>query len=317
MSVRGRAPIVVVRRPKKHRGHHGGAWKLAFADFMTALMALFLVLWILSSGSSSERAAVAEYFRTPLLVAMAGGDKNSASDSAIPGGGDDPTFADGTKLRLTPQQEQRVRSQEEEIRLRRLEAQIRETIAMDIQLRELQDQILIDITPEGLRIQLLDTEKRPMFEVGSAKVAPYMSTLLRTLAPLLNEQPNSIQISGHTDSRPYAGGEKGYSNWELSAERANASRRELVAGGRSSDKLLRTSGMSDRIPFNSADLYDASNRRIAVTVLDEAFANGILEQQEYLSEPPAASDPATDSEPATESSTSATESPANAPDAQL
>lgn len=313
---KGRVPIIIVRRPKKHGGHHGGAWKLAFADFMTALMALFLVLWILSSSGAEGRDAVAKYFRTPLLVAMAGGDQPSASDSAIPGGGPDPTYAEGTQMRLTPQQEQHRRTQEEENRLRRLEALIRETIAMDIQLRELQDQILIDITPEGLRIQLLDTEKRPMFEVGSAKVAPYMRILLRTLAPLLNEQPNSIQISGHTDSRPYAGGEKGYSNWELSADRANASRRELVAGGLASEKLLRTSGMSDRIPFNSADLYDASNRRIAVTVLDEAFANGILEQQAYTAELPASTEQEPASAPVSESSTSATEPSADDQSAQ-
>ncbi|MFD1690763.1 OmpA family protein [Azotobacter chroococcum] len=126
-------------------------------------------------------------------------------------------------------------------------------MTVDPILKELKEQILIDLTPEGLRIQLVDTEQRPMFEIGSARVAPYMSTLLRTLAPMLNELPNRIQITGHTDSRPYAGGEAGYSNWELSAERANASRRELVNGGLASEKLLRASGMSDRIPFQGPD----------------------------------------------------------------
>lgn len=275
-------PIIIVQRKKVVHGHHGGAWKLAFADFMTAMMALFLVLWMLASAGAPERAAVAEYFRTPLLVAMAGGDRAAASDNVIPGGGPDPIFSEGERQRIDLERESQ-RSMEEKERLRGLEKRIRDVISSDARLKDLilQNQILIDLTPEGLRIQLVDTEQRPMFKLGSAQVEPYMRDLLRTIAPKLNELPNSIQITGHTDSLAYAGGESGYSNWELSADRANASRRELVNGGLDSTKLLRISGMSDRIPFEGADPTDASNRRIAVYVLDSRVTKAILDEREY------------------------------------
>jgi len=275
-------PVIIIRRKKKAaHGHHGGAWKIAFADFMTALMALFLVLWTLANAGQAQKAAVAEYFRTPLVVALMGGDREGASRNVIPGGGPDPNFAEGEHFRIDPQLESRRIDEQERARLRQLERRIKSALTVDPILKELKEQILIDLTPEGLRIQLVDTEQRPMFEIGSARVAPYMSTLLRTLAPMLNELPNRIQITGHTDSRPYAGGEAGYSNWELSAERANASRRELVNGGLASEKLLRASGMSDRIPFQGAGPNDAANRRIAVIVLDSRIADAIFDQREY------------------------------------
>ena len=147
--------------------------------------------------------------------------------------------------------------------------------------KRLKQQIAIELSPEGLRVQLLDTDKRPMFELGSARVAPYMSQLLRTFAPVLNELHNRIQISGHTDSHPYSGGEAGYSNWDLSADRAKASRQELVAGGLDPEKLLRVSGMSDRIRFHGAGPFDAVNRRIEIIVLDSQVAERILNQEEY------------------------------------
>ncbi|MFB8828966.1 flagellar motor protein MotB [Azotobacter sp. CWF10] len=166
-------PVIIIRRKKKGgHGHHGGAWKIAFADFMTALMALFLVLWTLASASDEHRIAVAEYFRTPLLVAMAGGDRDGASQSVIPGGGPDPTFAEGERARIDLRQEQRRIDELERKRLRELEERLEAAINIDPLLKDLRDQILVDLTPEGLRIQLVDTEQRPMFEIGSARVAP-------------------------------------------------------------------------------------------------------------------------------------------------
>ncbi|MCQ4347273.1 flagellar motor protein MotB [Pseudomonas stutzeri] len=276
-------PIIIVRRKKVSHGHHGGAWKIAFADFMTAMMAFFLVMWILASSDEKTQQAVAEYFSTPLLVAMAGGNKSTASNSAIPGGGPDPMHADGERMRVDIRE--RTRSSDEQARLQNLKERIESTIEADPVLRELKEQIRTDLTPEGLRIQLIDSEQRPMFEVGSARVAPYLSNLLRTIAPLLNELPNSIQITGHTDSRPYPGGEAGYGNWELSSERANASRRELVAGGLALSKLLRVAGMADRIPYDDSDPHDPMNRRIAVIVLDKRTAAGILQQSSYALDP--------------------------------
>lgn len=280
-----RRPIVI-RRKKVVHNHHGGAWKIALADFMTAMMALFLVLWILSSASREELEAVAEYFRTPLATAIAGGDRTTASDSAIPGGGPDPAHAEGERARIelrdqsrSAVEEQRLRGRaEERRRLRELQRRIEAAIQAHPELRPLRDQMHLDLTQEGLRIQLVDSERRPMFELGSDRVAPYMRELLRTIAPLLNELPNRLSISGHTDSVPYAGGYRGYSNWELSSDRANASRRELVAGGLEADRLLRVAGLADRVPMEGTEPVDAVNRRISLVVLDEWSAEQILTQ---------------------------------------
>lgn len=281
MKADEKRPIIIKRKKGRHP-HHGGAWKIAFADFMTAMMALFLVLWILSTSNPDQRKAVAEYFRSPIVVALTNGDRDSASTSAIPGGGQDPTYTEGEVRTIDIRQEnRRIERQHLEDLKRRLE----EAIDLNVLLKEFKDQILIDLIPEGLRIQLVDSDKRPMFEVGSSRVAPYMRDLLRVIAPILNQLPNSIQISGHTDSRPYAGGEKGYSNWELSAERANASRRELVAGGLDSGKLLRVSGMADELRFDGAGELDAINRRIAIIVVDSYERRSILNQHDKLLTP--------------------------------
>lgn len=267
-------PIIIVRRKKVVHGHHGGAWKIAFADFMTALMALFLVLWLLSSSSPAHKQAVAEYFSTPLIAAIGAGDRNASSTSVIPGGGPDHSFSEGERDRIDPREQQLLAEERE--RMEELREKIESVINANVQLREIRDQIQIDVTPEGLRIQLVDTEQRPMFELGSVRLAPYMKTLLRTIAPMLNQLPNRIQISGHTDSVPYVGGEAGYSNWELSADRAGASRRELVAGGLATEKLLRVSAMADRVPFPGAAPNAASNRRIMIVVLNRTTTQAVL-----------------------------------------
>lgn len=287
-------PIIIRRKKKAAHGHHGGAWKIAFADFMTALMALFLVLWVLSNASKNDKDAIAEYFSTPLLAAMSKGDRNANSSRAIPGGGADQRFSEGERARTNPRLKHL--SNEERRHLESLKHRLESAVDHDPQLKELKQQIAIELSPEGLRVQLLDTDKRPMFELGSANVAPYLRKLLQTFAPVLNELPNRIQISGHTDSHPYPGGEAGYNNWDLSADRAKASRQELVAGGLDSDKLLRVSGMSDRIRFQGAGPYDAANRRIEIIVLDSRVAQKILSQNEYGPLDPA--DPADPVEPA-------------------
>ncbi|MCK1785844.1 flagellar motor protein MotB [Pseudomonas sp. TNT11] len=272
-------PIIIRRKKAARHAHHGGAWKIAFADFMTALMALFLVLWVLSNANKNDKDAIAEYFSTPLLVAMSKGDRSTSSTSAIPGGGPDQRFSEGERARQTTRPSRL--SGDERRHLEALKQRLDSAVDHDPQLRELKQQIAIELSPEGLRVQLLDTDKRPMFELGSANVAPYLSKLLKTFAPVLNELPNRIQISGHTDSHPYPGGDAGYNNWDLSADRAKASRQELVSGGLDSNKLLRVSGMADRIRFHGAGPYDAANRRIEITVLDNRVAERILSQDEY------------------------------------
>ena len=273
MSKGGDKRPIVIRRKKVVHAHHGGAWKIALADFMTALMAFFLVLWLLSVSSEETRKGVAEYFSTPLVTAITGGDR-SGSTSAIPGGGTDPTHSDGERARIDSLQRTRPSMQERNF-FRDLQERIERAIERDPELRQLRNQMRFDLTREGLRIQLLDTDQRPMFELGSDQVAPYMRSLLRTIAPLLNELPNELSISGHTDSVPYAGGYRGYSNWELSNDRANASRRELIAGGFDPGQLLRVSGFADRVLLPETEPTDPINRRIELVVLFPEIADAI------------------------------------------
>lgn len=273
MSKGGDKRPIVIRRKKVVHAHHGGAWKIALADFMTALMALFLVMWILSVSDDETRRSVAEYFSTPLITAMTSGDR-SGSTRVIPGGGPDPTHSDGERARIDILQHSRPSAQERRF-FNDLQERIERAIEQDPELRHLRSQMRFDLTREGLRIQLLDTEQRPMFELGSDQVAPYMRNLLRTMAPLLNELPNDLSISGHTDSVPYAGGFRGYSNWELSNDRANASRRELVAGGLDPDQLLRVSGFADRVRLPDTAPTDPVNRRIELVVLLPEIAEAI------------------------------------------
>lgn len=263
-------PIVIRRRRRAQKVHHSGAWKIALADFMTALMALFLVLWIISTATPAELQGLAEYFRTPLKVALADGDRNSSSTSAIPGGGADPAHSDGEQARIDLRRQ--TLPADERQRFVNLRSRIERAIQADPQLRELRDQMRFEMTPEGLRIQLVDTDQRPMFRLGSDQIAPYMRHLLRTMAPLLNDMRNPLSISGHTDSLRYSSGDSGYSNWELSSDRANASRRALVAGGLDGDKLLRVTGMGDRVPVPDSNPGDPVNRRITLMVLTRQAA---------------------------------------------
>src|SRR5690606_35657463 len=174
-------PIIIRRKRYTRPAHHGGSWKIALADFMTALMALFLVLWILSTASPQQLQGLAEYFRTPLSVAMTGGDRPSASTSAIPGGGDDPAHVKGEQARVDLRQQ--TRPADVQRRFSELQARIERVVSADPSLRELLGQMRFDTIPDGLLIQLVDTDQRPMFELGSDQVAPYMRDLLRTLAP--------------------------------------------------------------------------------------------------------------------------------------
>ncbi|CAI1677712.1 flagellar motor protein MotB [Serratia quinivorans] len=265
-------PVVLVRKRKSHQaGHHGGSWKIAYADFMTAMMAFFLVMWLLAIASPQELTQIAEYFRTPLKVALTSGDKSSSESSPIPGGGDDPTQQDG----LVKRQIDTLEKRDEELRLNKLREKLDELIESDPRLKALRPHLLINMMDEGLRIQIIDSQNRPMFKTGSAQVESYMRDILRAIAPILNDLPNKISLSGHTDDIPYATGERGYSNWELSADRANASRRELIAGGLSEGKVLRVVGMAATMSLKQHGADDAINRRITVLVLNKQTQQGI------------------------------------------
>ena len=265
-------PVVLVRKRKSHHAaHHGGSWKIAYADFMTAMMAFFLVMWLLAIASPQELTQIAEYFRTPLKVALTSGDKSSSESSPIPGGGDDPTQQHGLVRKQVDSPDKRA----EELRLNKLREKLDELIESDPRLKALRPHLLINMMDEGLRIQIIDSQNRPMFKTGSAQVESYMRDILRAIAPILNDLPNKISLSGHTDDIPYATGERGYSNWELSADRANASRRELIAGGLAEGKVLRVVGMAATMSLKQHGADDAINRRITVLVLNKQTQEGI------------------------------------------
>lgn len=308
MSDDTQQPIVVKRIKKGGGGAHGGAWKIAYADFVTAMMAFFLLMWLLGSTAQGDLQGIAEFFQNPLKVAMEGGSGSGDSSSIIKGGGEDLTRSVGqvkrgdvegnksinldaakggdeerpeTQPSQTPELEdaKKVLERQERSRLIDLKGQLEAIIEASANLRQFKDQLLMDITPEGLRIQIVDEKNRPMFDQSSAALKPYTQELLQAIGRTLNRVPNPISLTGHTDATKYAGGERGFSNWELSSNRANASRRELVAGGLAPEKVVRVVGLADTVPFDPADPSAPGNRRIAIVVLNRsgAAAAGVRE----------------------------------------
>ena len=281
MAEESQRPIVIRRKKQGAAGHHGGAWKIAYADFVTAMMAFFLLMWLLGSATQADLKGIAEYFKNPAKVAPSGGSGTGDATSIIKGGGTDLTRQAGQvrKGELPPAQRQQkvldMKAAQEQLardeaaRLRELKARLEALIESTPSLKQFRRQLLLDITSEGLRIQIVDEQNRPMFASGRAELQPYTREILREIARVLNEVQNRIGLSGHTDATPYAGGEKGYSNWELSADRANASRRELIAGGLAEGKVLRVVGLASSVPFDKADPLAATNRRISIVVLNK------------------------------------------------
>ncbi len=281
---KNKRPIVIKRIKKVAGGHHGGAWKIAYADFVTAMMAFFLLMWLLGSTAKGDLSGIANYFKTPLKVALMGGSGSGDSSSIIKGGGKDLTRSSGqVKEGELPSEKKviNIKDAAEEVRrvelekLKGLKTAIEMAINNNDKLRKFKNQILLDMTSEGLRIQIVDDQNRPMFQSGSAQLEPYTQEILRAIGQALNDVPNKVSISGHTDAAPYAGDDKGYSNWELSADRANATRRELLAGGMNDDKIVRVVGLASAVPFNRNDPLDPSNRRISLIVMNKQAEEAI------------------------------------------
>jgi chemotaxis protein MotB len=279
MAEEGLRPIIVKKINKGGGGHHGGAWKIAYADFVTAMMAFFLLMWLLGSTTKGDLNGISEYFQTPLRVGLLGGDGSGDSSSVVKGGGKDLTKKSGqVKNGSDPPRRQnydlkKSRNDQERAqevgRLKELKAKIEAAIEISPTLQQFKEQLLIDITTEGLRIQIVDAQNRPMFALSKADVQPYMREILQEIGTVLNEVDNHIGLSGHTDSTPYASGDKGYSNWELSADRANASRRELIAGGMKESKVLRVVGLAASAHLDKADPFNPINRRISIIVMNK------------------------------------------------
>jgi chemotaxis protein MotB len=275
-SEKAKSTIVIKRIKKYGHGAHGAAWKIAYADFVTAMMAFFLLMWLLGSTTKGDLKGIAQYFQSPLQVAMSGGSGSGDATSIIQGGGEDLTRVVGQRKRgeredrrkSADRQLQAQRRAEELARMQELKARVDGAILANATLSEFRNQIRVEITPDGLRIQIVDDFGRPMFDLGRATVKSYMRDILHEIGKVLNQVDNRIALTGHTDSTPYSGGERWYSNWELSADRANASRRELIAGGMDPQKIARVVGLADSSLIDKDDPRDPLNRRISIIVLN-------------------------------------------------
>jgi chemotaxis protein MotB len=277
-------PIVIKRIKKAGGGAHGGAWKIAYADFVTAMMAFFLLMWLLGSATKAKLEGIAEYFKTPMKVAMTGGSGSGDATSLIQGGGTDLTRRAGQvkKGEIETSTSRADQERQESARLQDLKAKLEKAIDNNAKMAQFKKQLKLDITSEGLRIQIVDDQNRPMFDSGGAVMKPYTRDVLREIGRTLNEVPNRISLSGHTDAVPYSGGEAGYSNWELSADRANASRRELVAGGLEDGKVLRVVGLGSAIPFDKENPNSPVNRRISIIVMNKKAEEAITRESRQV-----------------------------------
>lgn len=261
--------IIVRKKSKGHGGgHHGGSWKIAYADFMTAMMAFFLVMWLLSNSTPQQRQQIADYFKAPVNVAVSNGDKNSLSSSVIPGGGDDMMKQEG--------EEHYYNSHFERQDMNALRDKIQELIEIDPRLNDFKSNLLLRITESGLLIQIIDSQDRPMFKIGSKKPEDYMINILQALVPVFNDIPNRLTLTGHTDSLPFANGEVGYGNWELSSDRGSASRQVLVSGGLHVDKVLQVIGMANNMGVDESQPDSPVNRRMTILVVSKSKEKQIL-----------------------------------------
>jgi chemotaxis protein MotB len=290
------APIIIKKVKKRGHGHHGGSWKVAFADFATAMMAFFLLMWLMGSTSEEQKGAISEYFNNPSAVE---GTSTVPSPTAVQGAGGASTsmIALGGAMELhtqtdtedgPPKQdgamdddaaEKRAEELDRE-RLASLLEQLKEAIDAREALAKFKDQILLDITPEGVRIQIIDHERRSMFPLGSSRLEEFSAKILYELADIIKTAPNRISISGHTDIKPYIA--NNYSNWELSADRANAARRALITGGLPQEKVGRVVGLASSVLLDMAVPDSPVNRRISIIVMNRRTEEAILHENGNL-----------------------------------
>ena len=246
---------IIKRIKKKHGGHHGGAWKIAYADFVTAMMAFFLLMWLLSMLNKYQLEGISEYFRHPLADAFTKQDASSHRD----------------KIKDFKHMEEQKSMDD----LEKMKQNIMNDLQKNKEMSEFKNQLNFEVTNDGLKIQLRDLEKRAMFTQGKADFAQHAKKLLTWLSGEINQYPNRLIILGHTDSLPYQES-RNYGNWELSADRANATRRALISAGMSDQKILRVIGAADTTLLDRSNAFDARNRRIEIVVLTDKASKKLL-----------------------------------------
>ena len=342
-----KAPIVIKRVKKGGHGFHGGVWKIAYADFVTAMMAFFLLMWVLGSTTRGDLAGISAYFQNPLRVAVDGGAGSGDATRLIKGGGESMMHAQGQEAKADSDSTQRSKSttaaQEPDDEARKyqfdsksknpgstqgvqdgvgnekggaqgatsgasgasqggaqgagaaqgaaggaqgaaaaaakenaqaqqqVKAEIERAVKSDGELSKIKNQLMMDITSDGLRLQIVDEKNRPMFESGGTVLADHIRRLMRIIGKVVGETNFAIKVEGHTDSKG-TGSDSGRGNWELSTERANAARREMVSGGLRADQVAQVVGYADKLRVNKDDPSDPINRRISITVLANTAA---------------------------------------------
>lgn len=283
---------IIIKKIKKRGGHgaHGGAWKIAYADFVTAMMAFFLLMWLLANTTKEQKEGLAEYFSPSTASQSTSGAGQVLGGQSVSKEG---TQA-GSKVAITPAQttaqpqqtksdddaaedqkeldekelKQRMAAREERM-FDNTEKELRKEVQKDPELSKLYENLIIDRTPEGMRIQLVDSENRSMFAKGSTKMHKFARKMLKLIARVIDPLPNRLKIAGHTDARGYITA-NGYGNWELSADRANASRRVLRGAGLAADRFFEVTGKADTEPLFPDRPKAAPNRRISIILMREA-----------------------------------------------
>lgn len=291
-------PIVVKRVKKYAAGAHGGAWKVAFADFVTAMMALFLVLWLIESTTPAEKMAISMYFTdptgytdggSPFVINMGGGMRNTDAidkkSSPAPATQEPDVNPDkNLEANMSKEQIEEIHQQQENQKFEELKKMLEERIEADPTLGALRDQIIIKITEEGLMIEVVDKDKRPMFDSGGAVIKPYMRTILKEISKTLLDVPNKLSVSGHTDAVPFTEVEN-YTNWELSADRANAARRAMLKAGIKETQIARVVGLAESQLYDLEKPENPINRRISILAMRTAPERIKPEEEKKAAEP--------------------------------
>lgn len=249
------APIII-KKGKHGHGHHGGAWKVAYADFVTAMMALFIVLWIMSQGNE-VREKVAQYFKNPIGFASGKGiGITEGKEKVVPNVVDDKRQPENTALEKEAEKE----------KLKQMSEEIVEELKNSAEFKDIAQFVEMTITEEGLRLELVESSNDVFFEIGTSRLNTKAQQLLKLIGNEFSRQQNKIVIEGHTDARPFQNGGVGYTNYELSADRANAARRAMQAGGLADGQIAEIRGYADKKLKNPNDPFDLVNRRISIVV---------------------------------------------------
>lgn len=295
-------PIVIKRIKKGEHAHHGGAWKVAYADFVTAMMAFFLLMWLINTTTPEQKRGIADYFAPQSIAqtlsgsggvlggkvmgkesARAGGavsvfQNNSppsktssvkSTQNGVSQGGATPTQGSSADAQANNQDGQNTATSMQNGEFAHAAEAIHQAINDNPDVAALSKQVVVDQTPDGLRIQLVDQDGRPMFQQGTAAPMPYTRKLLETIARVIDRLPNRVSISGHTEGKAFSG-PNGMTNWELSAARANAGRSILTAAGLDSDRIYEVAGKAGSEPLLPEDPNASANRRLSIVLMREA-----------------------------------------------